>query len=440
VEIDDDVVVGINQPAPSVDAADGAQPEAKNPVRARADSKNKPAFLALPLSLVIRLLRDDKFEPGVRPQLLTPELYTWIFKESVSPGSSRMTKRPCGGDAWINSGGARGGRSLRDEDGNMIVRRRYGKIVAFSAGGRAALKRGAGVLRDSDPSLGDCRQEWRYQEYNLLKHGQDGQVVEDRDVRLYHILPPDSVPMLGIPSSIHLTGAERAYLHAVSVYASNQAKGLAEQSEPHDPTAAPDENPNHGSDGGSSPAAGEAGAGAGQREAKRPRPGPVTRRPKPYPRPQGRLPTGANPPDPPTGMESDECDTSCSLAALSATTGLLPVGFDQSELAGRLAGGTISMASQRLLNAANAALMLMDANFNPGWRPSHLPTIGDKPGFMFKESAKRRRSRTEERWVSFTSSKASHDVVMPARPLPEHLRSTGTSAADVERFVGVRRR
>ena len=148
---------------------------------------------------------------------------------SVQPGCSRMTKRPCGGDAWINSGGARGGRSLRDEDGHMIVRRRYGKIVAFSAGGRAALKRGAGVLRDSDPSLGDCRQEWRYQEYNLLKHGQDGQVVEDRDVRLYHILPPDSVPMLGIPSSIHLTGAERAYLHAVSVYASNQAKGLALQ-------------------------------------------------------------------------------------------------------------------------------------------------------------------------------------------------------------------
>ena len=127
--------------------------------RRRAAAQHVP----LPLSLALRLVKDDSFRPGGRPEQLCDLANTWVFKET------RRVKRKAGCDAWVNSGGVRGGRNLQNMEGEIVLRRRYGKVLASADGGRRAKLTG---------------DERRYQEYTLLSKGPDGELQENRDIRL----------------------------------------------------------------------------------------------------------------------------------------------------------------------------------------------------------------------------------------------------------------
>ena len=105
----------------------------------------------------------NKFQPGTRPAQLDAKDNIWLFKEM------KRVKRKIGCDAWVNSGGVRGGRNLQNMDGEIVLRRRYGKVLASADGGRRAKLTG---------------DERRYQEYTLLSKGPDGELLENRDIRL----------------------------------------------------------------------------------------------------------------------------------------------------------------------------------------------------------------------------------------------------------------
>ena len=119
--------------------------------------------MPLPLSLALRLVHDESFLPGPRPGRLTDDNTACLFKEV------KRVKRKNGCDAWVNSGGARGGRNLQDISGQVVLRRRYGKVLAAADGGRHSRLSG---------------NERQYQEYTVLARGPDGELVEYRDTRL----------------------------------------------------------------------------------------------------------------------------------------------------------------------------------------------------------------------------------------------------------------
>ena len=54
-------------------------------------------------------------------------------------------------------------------DGEIVLRRRYGKVIAAADGGRRAKLTG---------------DERRYMEYTLLSKGPNGELLENRDIRL----------------------------------------------------------------------------------------------------------------------------------------------------------------------------------------------------------------------------------------------------------------
>ncbi len=136
--------------------------------------RNKEQHVALPLSLALRLVQDKTFLPGPRPPKLDgASRNACIFKEV-----QRIKRRSGSCDAWVNSGGARGGRNLVNTSGEVVLRRRYGKVLAAADGGRGGKLTG---------------NERRYQEYTTLQRRPDGELVENRDVRLYE-LSPFSVP------------------------------------------------------------------------------------------------------------------------------------------------------------------------------------------------------------------------------------------------------
>ena len=105
----------------------------------------------------------NKFQPGTRPAQLDAKDNIWLFKEM------KRVKRKIGCDAWVNSGGVRGGRNLQNMDGEIVLRRRYGKVIAAADGGRRAKLTG---------------DERRYMEYTLLSKGPNGELLENRDIRL----------------------------------------------------------------------------------------------------------------------------------------------------------------------------------------------------------------------------------------------------------------
>lgn len=118
--------------------------------------------MPLPLSLALRLLHDESFMPGPRPGRLADDT-ACLFKEV------KKVKRKNGCDAWVNSGGMRGGRNLQSMTGEVVLRRRYGKVLAAGDGGRQSRLSG---------------NERRYQEYTGLSRGPDGEIVENRGIRL----------------------------------------------------------------------------------------------------------------------------------------------------------------------------------------------------------------------------------------------------------------
>ena len=66
--------------------------ETQTPKSTKKPEAKVPA-VALPLSVVIRLLTDQTFQPGARPDFLDIKAGTWLFKETVAPGRSRLAKR-----------------------------------------------------------------------------------------------------------------------------------------------------------------------------------------------------------------------------------------------------------------------------------------------------------------------------------------------------------
>eukprot|EP01048_Picozoa_sp_COSAG05_P020278 COSAG05_NODE_3403_length_2084_cov_1.359013_2_plen_476_part_01 len=154
---------------------------------------------AIPVSIILRLLRDSNFQPGPRPARWAEEPIghrrQWIFKENM-----RSVRR--GGDTWMNSGGVRGARDLFDPNDNRIgTRRRYGKIVRFRSKSEHLNDRSSSEL------LG------RYHEYSLITNLGNGQVEEEREIRIFHITPPpENIPNLGLPPTIRLTQREQLEL------------------------------------------------------------------------------------------------------------------------------------------------------------------------------------------------------------------------------------
>lgn len=140
-------------------AAAAAPPKAEEANNRRRKEQHVP----LPLSLALRLVHDANFKPGPRPAQLDDKSDVWVFKEV------ERIKRKGGCDAWVNSGGVRGGRNLQNMSGEVVLRRRYGKVLAASDGGRRGKLTG---------------NERRYQEYTILATGPNGELVENRDTRL----------------------------------------------------------------------------------------------------------------------------------------------------------------------------------------------------------------------------------------------------------------
>jgi hypothetical protein len=143
------------------------QPANRQPALAAGSDalRSKEQHVPLPVPLALRLVSDETFLPGARPPVLdNASSSTCLFKEV------KRIKRKSGCDAWVNSGGARGGRNLMNMSGEVVLRRRYGKVLAAADGGRSGKLTG---------------NERRYQEYTILKRGPDGGLVENRDVRLY---------------------------------------------------------------------------------------------------------------------------------------------------------------------------------------------------------------------------------------------------------------
>jgi hypothetical protein len=147
------------------DAEEAAKPSAPAAAAAPKEDirRRKEQHVPLPLSLALRLVHDENFKPGVRPAQLDDSSDVWVFKEV------QRIKRKGGCDAWVNSGGVRGGRNLQNMSGEVVLRRRYGKVLAASDGGRRGKLTG---------------NERRYQEYTILTTGPDGELVENRDIRL----------------------------------------------------------------------------------------------------------------------------------------------------------------------------------------------------------------------------------------------------------------
>ena len=115
-------------------------------------------------SVAVRMLRDDKFDPGPRPSVFDLGASKWLFKES---GASRK-KRGVHDDRWRNSGGAKGARNL-PAGGPPLIRRRYGAICKSQNAEAVGL---------------------RYHEYTLLEPTGGGQVEENRSVIVFHVIPP----------------------------------------------------------------------------------------------------------------------------------------------------------------------------------------------------------------------------------------------------------
>ena len=161
-------------------------------------------------------------------------------QESVTLPSTKFTKRPAHADTWVNSGGARGGRNLKDVNGVLVARRRYGKIKP--SGGDTDVETISAAALGSD--LGTY--ELRYQQYNLVKlqdttcqrstdpdpvtsrgkcRNRDQEdwdnIVEDLSCRLYHVHPPRnhaSFPRLGIPAYFELMPIEAAEIETAQMF------------------------------------------------------------------------------------------------------------------------------------------------------------------------------------------------------------------------------
>ena len=78
------------------------------------------------------------------------------------------------------------------------------------------------VKKDSgdDPpaSHGTENKRRRYQEYSLLYVGHDGQLIEDRSVRIYRVEAPPNTPFFGLPPNTTLTAHEEMELRHSSMY------------------------------------------------------------------------------------------------------------------------------------------------------------------------------------------------------------------------------
>ena len=253
ISIDDIVAPRIPVPASALPSGRDERPEGGAPSKKRKQAPPVPQ--ALPLALVIRLLADKSFQPGSRPDHLADLCGCggrWIFKDNVEPNAIRLPNRRPGTDTWVNSGGVRGGRDLKDRAGNYVARRRYGRVLP--AGGQSD------VMKMSN---GSSSYELRYHQYTLVrqknagtklkaedassttpedpdadpplgaledkpvprKHDQKVEdhsaIEEDHSCRLYHVPPPQDHPSfnrLGIPSDIVLTPGELAEIETAQMY------------------------------------------------------------------------------------------------------------------------------------------------------------------------------------------------------------------------------
>ena len=127
----------------------------------------------LPTETIYRMLTDDRFQPGNRPELFDEAKGQYLFKEGTEP------RRRSGTDVWRHSGGLAVSQDIPTH--RPILRRRYGSV-------RLAGPSASGVA--------SCR--YKYRRYNVLIPGtiQDGsasgRLSESKDVTLFQILPSGS--------------------------------------------------------------------------------------------------------------------------------------------------------------------------------------------------------------------------------------------------------
>lgn len=116
---------------------------------------------------LIKLLRDDMFQPGIRPDLMLDEEITPGLMYKEIPKLRRRHSAPSHPrDKWYNTGGIKSASDRFDPESNYGLRKRYGKIV----------RKGLSVIR--------------FHEYGLLTRDPNtGELVEGkRGPTLFHIL------------------------------------------------------------------------------------------------------------------------------------------------------------------------------------------------------------------------------------------------------------
>jgi len=154
----------------------GGQPSV--PVSSGADCEPPPLLQKpLPAEVAARMLRDDSYDPGMRPVIFNAADGQWLFKErcrgrvpALRAVNERSNERA---DRWHNSGGVRGARDM-PKNGTPLVRRRYGSVAQNGE-----------IL-------------WRFHEYSALTVVEDPaapdgrRIEEDRSTVVFHVMPKRS--------------------------------------------------------------------------------------------------------------------------------------------------------------------------------------------------------------------------------------------------------
>ena len=173
----------------------------------------------------------------------------------------------------------------------------------------------------------------------------------------YHLQPPLDAPRLGLPDDIELTAEEEAELASSMAYQSKIREGTGQ----------------------------------------------------PSPRPQKGA--SASPRVPPNVEEGGKSAVAVASLAEDMSTSSGPNPNRDMGPAFYMAGLTAAEL-QSELGSSRAIALLCDKELLPGHRPTHLGLTSSPHGLLvFKETTKRRRGRTEERWASSGGRKGARDMI-----------------------------
>ena len=175
----------------------------------------------MPPALAALLLRDDSYQPGVRPTHFSPGGMTRherVFKEKIvrDKETNEFDTRQRRGktvDFWHNSGGNRASTWLPKD--KPLVKRRYGAIERLALVDRATASRRSTA--------------YNYHEYTLA--GEEG------DVRpiLYHVIPPRKKSASAKKSAAKQAAAETATAAAAATQIKNAEAATATGAFPYNP-------------------------------------------------------------------------------------------------------------------------------------------------------------------------------------------------------------